>query len=82
MKCPHCGQERGEPTIAYYRDMGFDPLEHCMFTMLHEEKIEPCVGKAPTIGRQCELCPRSKRYGTWESKRGNYTFTPKEEPDD
>ena len=83
MKCSHCGQERGEPTIAHYRDMGFDPLDHCLFTMLHEERIEPCVGKSPKIGRQCELCPRSKKYGRWEVSRGKQTFIPtREEPED
>ena len=81
-RCPHCGQERGEPTIAHYRDMGFDPLDHCLFTMLHEERIEPCVGKSPKIGRQCELCPRSKKYGRWEVSRGRQTFIPTKEEKD
>jgi hypothetical protein len=50
-----------------------------MFTMLHEERIEPCVGRSPKIGRQCELCPRSKKYGRWEVSRGKQTFVPTKE---
>ena len=84
MKCAHCGQEmHGISRIAHFRDLGFDPLDHCLFTMLHEERIEPCVGKSPKIGRQCELCPRSKKYGRWEVSRGKQTFIPtREEPED
>ena len=84
MRRSHCGQEmNGVSRIAHFRDMGFDLLEHCVFTMLHEEKIEPCVGKSPTIGRQCKLCPRSKQYGHWEVSRGKQVFiSTKEEPDD
>ena len=83
MKCAHCGQEmRGESRIAHFRDLGFDLLEHCLFAVLYEEKVKPCIGKSPKIGRQCELCPRSKRYGRWEVSRGTQTFIPtKEEPD-
>ena len=83
-RCPTCGAECGEPMIAHLRDIGFDPLEHCTFTMLHTEKIKPCIGKDnPKIGRQCELCPVSKLYGRWEVSRGKQTFIPtKEEPED
>lgn len=84
MKCAHCGQNiEGESHIAHYRDMGFDPLEHCLFAVLYEEKVKPCIGKSPLIGRQCELCPRSKKYGRWEVSRGKQTFIPtKEESED
>ena len=84
MKCAHCGQNiEGESHIAHYRDMGFDPLEHCLFAVLYEEKVKPCIGKSPLIGRQCELCPRSKLYGTWHVERGKQTFIPtKEESED
>ena len=75
-RCPTCGAECGEPLIARLRDKGFDPLEHCSFVMMYEERIIMCVGNSPTIGRQCELCPRSKKYGTWHVERGKQTFNP------
>ena len=75
MKCAHCGQEmHGISRIAHFRDLGFDPLEHCTFTMIHTEKIKPCVSKH----RQCELCAVSIQFGTWHVERGKQTFAAKD----
>ena len=74
-RCPTCGQEAGEPLIAILRDKGFIPMEHCEINAIYFGRITPCVGLP--VYRQCHICKVGKALGTWESKRGNYTFTPK-----
>lgn len=79
-RCPTCGQEAGEPTIALLRDAGFNPLEDCMFRALYGNSFSRCIGKDnPKVMRQCELCPVSKLYGRWEVNRGKQVFVPTEE---
>ena len=77
MKCPYCGQERGESRIAHFRDLGFDPLEHCFFLAYYSGKIRERAGRDnPKIMRQCNLCPVSKVFGAWKVHRGQQTFIP------
>lgn len=77
MKCPHCGQERGESRIAHFRDRGFDPLEHCtMLAIYRDIPTAKCVGQ--DVARQCHLCPVGKSLGLWTQGRTGVVFEPKE----
>lgn len=77
MKCPHCGQERGEYLAAHLADRGHDPLEHCtMLAIYRDAPTTRCVGKH--LARQCHLCPVGRAIGTWTHGRAGQTFTPNE----